>query len=89
MGFEHISRMDHGGRETLSNHIPVIATLIFIEDVRPGLRKGTYLKMDYRWLNNEDFFLKVKNIWETNRKLGEDPKITWDIGWKKICSLMN
>lgn len=86
--FQHISEMDHDGRETLLDHIPIVATLISKEDVRPGLRKDTYLKMDYRWLGEEDFFIKVKTEWENGKKQGEDPRVTWDMGWRRIRTLM-
>lgn len=44
--------------------------------------------MDYSWLDNEEFLCRIKEDWEKNRNDGVDPRIIWDLGWKKICELM-
>lgn len=86
---EHIEKIDHHGRQTMSDHIPTIILIVMKEELHPRIHKlGTYLKKDYTWLNNKDFFNRIKEEWEKDHGEGLDPKIIWDLGWKQICESM-
>lgn len=54
--FEHISRIDHDGRETLSDHVPVVCTFVFKEEIESILRKGSYMKLDHCMLSDPIFW---------------------------------
>lgn len=58
--FEHISRMEHDGRETLSDHIPVVCTFVFTEAIETGLKRGSYLKLDHRMLSDPEFMMRIQ-----------------------------
>lgn len=51
-----------------------------------GVKKGSYLKMDGSFLEDEAFKEKICSKWEQGvRDLsGVDPRIQWDILWKRI-----
>lgn len=62
--FHHVKVLEHDGHQTLSDPIPMTITLVLEEEPVQGRRKGTYLKMDHSFLEDEDFRSKVQIEWD-------------------------
>jgi hypothetical protein len=86
-GFHHVEYLDHDGRQTLADHIPVVTKIVLTEPVVTGLRKGTYLKYDASILDDAKVLAKVKEAWGT-RRAEQDPMEFWNKGWRRIAPVM-
>lgn len=62
--YGHIHCLEHDSRQTLSDHIPITATIILKEELDLGRRKGTYAKMDHTFLECEDFQASIQIEWD-------------------------
>lgn len=80
--------MDHNSRETLSDHIPIVYTFVFLEETEAEIKKGSYLKMDHKMLADPKFLGKIQLAWESRMRDGVDPRVCWELGWKAIRRLM-
>jgi hypothetical protein len=85
--FHHVEFLDHDGRQTLSDHIPVVTKIKLHEPDFTRLRKSTYFKCDVPFLDDELLFTKVQEAWGT-REEGRDPIDFWSHGWRRIENVL-
>ncbi|KAL3678136.1 hypothetical protein R1sor_021092 [Riccia sorocarpa] len=83
---EYVKRMEHVGGKTLSDHIPVVATIKLLQG-EPEVRKTTYFKLDYRILDSETVFREAKRTWNDHPREEVDPRVKWILAWRRLKGL--
>jgi exonuclease III len=61
--FQVVRQIDHDGRETLSDHAPIVIQFEFSPPDSGRLKKGTYFKFDGTYLQDPDFKELAARAW--------------------------
>lgn len=83
-----MSRIDHDGRETLLDHIPIVGTFVFKEEPNTGMRKDSYMKLNHRMLTDPIILERIQLAWDNRKHDGVDACISWELGCREIRVIM-
>jgi hypothetical protein len=86
--FEHIISIDHDGRQTLSDHVPVIVNIALTPPpASTGFKKSSYFKFDHTYFQSPAFLAEAKQVWGQPRT-HEDPRSFWNDAFCRLERIM-
>ncbi|KAL3689313.1 hypothetical protein R1sor_015622 [Riccia sorocarpa] len=83
----YVKKVEHVGRKTLSDRIPVVVTLQMTNDRERPLRQSTYFKIDYHILEAENVYREVERMWKDHPRTVLDPRVKWIMAWRRLKQL--
>ncbi|CAM6086928.1 unnamed protein product [Calypogeia fissa] len=82
-------KVTHDGAQTLSDHVPVTTTLALSDSGQePKGGKSTYAKLDFKLMQVDHVKEQVVLAWKKEMLLDRDPRVNWEIGWRKIKQVL-
>jgi hypothetical protein len=85
--FSHVQCLECDGRQTLSDHWPVVCTLALQEADPSEICKTSYFKYDSSYLDSEDILRNVEGAWG-HQEAGENIREFWQAGWRRVGRVM-
>ncbi|CAM6129539.1 unnamed protein product [Calypogeia fissa] len=83
----HISLIEHDDRQSLSDHIPVVVTIVLKDDSNDTRKHFNYFKMDVALLHDPEV-MKAKEVWGSSHTPGRDPRVHWDLAWGRVKKVL-
>jgi hypothetical protein len=86
--YEHVDFVDHDSHQTLSDHWPIVTSIILEQEQCSEMRKSTYFKYDSSYLQNKALLSKVCEAWG-KPCLTQNVLSSWESAWRRVKPIMH